>query len=236
MLKLSNKMRGCFLWSSRRLRNTTSTSITKYVIIKDCKSFLRKLCNLKPHQLFCAIIFIVLSKAVFAIALPNSDYSSANNYEHRDLHYKKIVTKQKQIVHLINPEKFTIKSVHASSLDKSIAYVSNIARKNNALIGINGGFFKVNEYNKVASPAGVLKVDKKWHGIAYNPRAAIGWNKGQSNALIDILQTYTTVKVGMKSYNVNSFNPLKKFNKGTIFSFENKSRFLLTFFFTSTLT
>lgn len=142
----------------------------------------------------------------------------------KDIAYKKYVTKNKQIIHTIeiNPDKFDIISTHACMLDKSKTQVALMAKFSNAIMGINGGFFRLNQNKKFATPAGVLKIKNKWHGIAYKARGAIGWSNSNNKVGIDIIQTSTKVKIAGKTYNINHFNPLNSYEKNALFSHNSR--------------
>lgn len=140
------------------------------------------------------------------------------------LQYKKIVTNKNKTIHVfeINRDKFEIISAHASSINKEKATVYNIAKHSNAILGINGGFFKVSKDHTFVSPAGILKIKDKWHGIAYNPRGAIGWSNnnidGKGYMIIDVVETKTLLHIDGLHYKVNIFNPVDQYTKGAIFS------------------
>lgn len=136
--------------------------------------------------------------------------------------YKKIKTEQNQIIHVIeiDPDKYNIITSHASELGKAKTQVYKMAKHHNAVIGINGGFFRFNKNNIYAVPAGVLKVDDKWQGIAYRPRAAIGWSNKNNQALIDIIQTNTYVNINGNKYKIRNFNPLNEYKVNAVFSHE----------------
>ena len=124
-----------------------------------------------------------------------------------DFYYKTILVDQ-QLVHTItvNPKKYKIINTTAQATGENIDFLSNIARKYSAIAAINGGFFREIEHNLFV-PAGPLKVGNVWHGIAYQPRAAIGWKADGDLVLIDRLKTKTLVQVGSLNLPVYYFNP-----------------------------
>lgn len=58
--------------------------------------------------------------------------------------------------------------------------VMAMAKKNNAIAAINGGFWREN-----GQPAGILKVKNKWYGTASRPRGAIGWSQEGKYTVMD---------------------------------------------------
>lgn len=151
--------------------------------------------------------FIIL----FDILLPISVANSSSNSP--DCYYQPRIIKH-QLIHTvtINPIKHKIINATAKSIDKNVAHVGQIARKYNALAAINGGFFR-EIGNNLFVPAGILKVDNIWHGIAYKSRAAIGWQTNSSLVLIDRLTTKTSLKIGELQFPIYNFNPNYNVNK-----------------------
>lgn len=144
-------------------------------------------------------ILLILVLSFFL--LPRSLANSA------DCYYQTHIIKQK-LIHTvtINPNKYTITNITAHSINKNIAHVAQIAHKYNAIAAINGGFFReIN--NNFFVPAGALKINKIWHGIAYQPRASIGWQASGNLVLIDRLTTKTSIKIGDTTFPVAYFNP-----------------------------
>ena len=62
--------------------------------------------------------------------------------------------------------------------------VTSFVERSKALAGVNGGFWKVN-----GDPAGILKCDGEFMGLAIKPRGAIGWKDGGKVVYIDRLLT-----------------------------------------------
>lgn len=145
--------------------------------------------------------------------------------------FSKKYTEDNKIINIIevDPSQYEIISSHASELNKSKAQIEDFAEHHKAIIAINGGFFKLSDSKRYAVPAGVLKVNNKWHGISYVPRAAIGWNNLQESSkditLIDIVDTKSKVLLGENVYKVNNFNPLGYNAKNSLYSFGNREIF-----------
>ena len=90
----------------------------------------------------------------------------------------------------IDPSKFKIVAARAQDAGLGLATVKELAQHFSALAAINGGFFRFNEPNVSSGlPAGVLKIKHQWHGIAYYPRGAIGWDPDSNLIVFDLLQT-----------------------------------------------
>jgi exopolysaccharide biosynthesis protein len=143
--------------------------------------------------------------------------------EQTGITYKKINSLPGKKIHafMVDPKLHPIVSMHASEIsDYNNASVDTMAEHAKALIGINGGFFKASKDLQFIAPAGILKIRDKWHGIAYVPRAAIGWsNHVDSAATIDLLATSTAMHVKNSTHKINVFNPVTTFKKNALFSF-----------------
>lgn len=77
---------------------------------------------------------------------------------------------------LVDPNEYDIVSIRAKSREG----IENLAKRNGALVAVNGGFWKND-----GRPAGILKVDGEFLGVPVKPRAAIGWNKNNKIFFID---------------------------------------------------
>jgi len=125
--------------------------------------------------------------------------------------YKKYTPNELTLIHVltINPKTTKITATRAHDIGQSIATVGTIAQQYKALAAINGGFFRLNEQSTSNwVPAGVLKINKQWHGIAYRSRGAIGWDPTTGKVLFDILQTKSNVKIKQRDMPVNAMNKI----------------------------
>ena len=150
-------------------------------------------------KLLLILLFFILNNPLIGY----SDHKP----EEDDCYYKTVIVEQK-LLHTVtvNPNKYKIINALAKVTGKNVDFVSHIARKYHALIAINGGFFREVEPTFFV-PAGPLKVAGTWHGIAYQPRAAIGWKSNGNLTLIDRLKTKTLVQIGDLNLPVYYFNP-----------------------------
>lgn len=119
----------------------------------------------------------------------------------------------------VDPKQVTIVAVRAKDAGAGLMTVDNIARQFNALAAINGGFFRVDE-SLVPNglPAGILKINNNWHGIAYKARGALGWQPETDQALIDIVQTDSKIVLQGGNYPINTMNKLAQNNKAALLS------------------
>lgn len=146
----------------------------------------------------CLVVLLYFINCYQAVALAN----------HEDFYYKTIVFEQ-QLLHTVtvNPNKYKIvNAIAATTTGKNVDALSRIARKHNALAAVNGGFFRA-VADDLFVPAGPLKIMGVWHGIAYHPRAAIGWKDGSNLVVIDRLKTKTVIKAGNLNLPIFYFNP-----------------------------
>src|SRR3990167_8530 len=95
----------------------------------------------------------------------------------------------------LDPSKVKVIAARAQDLGQGLSFVPELAQHYKALAAINGGFFRHNHASSVGLPAGVLKIDQAWYGIAYRARGAIGWDPESNTVLMDILQTKSTLKI-----------------------------------------
>jgi exopolysaccharide biosynthesis protein len=123
------------------------------------------------------------------------------------LNYSTITTATNQIVHIleIDPHKFELTLKHAKDRAQAIETVANLARDNNAIAAINGGYFHLGD-GRDGLPAGNLKIDKQWYGIASSIRAAVGWSNDGSIKVIDRIQTKTSLKFNGYKFPVHNVN------------------------------
>lgn len=142
------------------------------------------------------------------------------------MEYKQYITDAQQVIHVlsINPKNYILKSVHANHSVHGLETVASIAKKENAIAGINGSFFRMGE--KVDGlPAGILKIDGRWFGVAYRAHGALGWsyhqnretdqsdaNVSQKNStlgltvLMDRLQTRSSLELNGTKFPVHGLN------------------------------
>jgi len=119
-----------------------------------------------------------------------------------------IKTLNKQIVYAIeiDPRQFSISPVHAQNQAFGRENLQDIAKRHHAVLAINGGFFLGGESTN-GLPAGILKIDKQWYGIAYRNRAAIGWcHDKQPITLIDRITSFTALFTQNKYYPAQALN------------------------------
>lgn len=135
------------------------------------------------------------------------------------LDYRKIQTPAKQIIHLleVNPKHFEIKAVHAGQGAFGRQPLNELAKQHGALAAINGGFFKGGNPLVNGLPAGILKIQGQWYGIAYQTRAAIGWS-AKTPACIDRIQTKTHVYMDHKKWPVQAMNQPPSDRKSILYS------------------
>jgi exopolysaccharide biosynthesis protein len=135
--------------------------------------------------------------------------------------YKKYTPNEFTIIHVltVNPNTTKIIATRAKDTGHSIATVGSIAQHHNALAAINGGFFRLNEQSTSNwVPAGALKINNQWHGIAYKSRGAIGWDPANGKVLFDIIQTKSNVRIEQLDMPVNAMNKLVSGRRTALFS------------------
>ncbi len=105
------------------------------------------------------------------------------------LHYQ-VIDKDQHQIHLLEVDRRynNVISVMADKEPLQKQEVSSFVKQDDAIAGINAGFFHLDKEGK-AKAAGALKIDNKWIGYAHLPRAAIGWNKNNNKVLVDRIIT-----------------------------------------------
>lgn len=124
------------------------------------------------------------------------------------LQYERLLNANNQLIHFVevDPKHLDIRPAAAKTSGLGRESVSYIAKRHQAIVGINGGFFQVAK-TLAGIPAGVLKIDEQWYSIAYRPRGAIGWKTDNpSLAFIDRVQTKTRVKINQTYFPVHTMN------------------------------
>lgn len=118
----------------------------------------------------------------------------------------------------VDPTKIKMSVVRAQDVGSGLQTVADMARHFSALAAINGGFFRLKDPGAGLLPAGVLKINNQWHGIAYKPRGAIGWDPDSNLVLIDILQTESKLKINNRVMPINAINTILGINRASLFS------------------
>jgi exopolysaccharide biosynthesis protein len=125
------------------------------------------------------------------------------------------------LIHVItiDPTKVKIVAARAQDAGKGLCTVAEVAKHFSALAAINGGFFRFNQSDGSAGvSAGALKVNNAWHGIAYSPRGAIGWDPNKNLVLFDVLQTQSKLLLNQQPMPINAMNKLSNGSKGILLS------------------
>jgi len=135
------------------------------------------------------------------------------------LRYWKVTTALQQSVHVlkVDPSLLSITAAHAKEQALGRETVAAIAKRHKAIAAINGGFFKSGEAID-GLPAGVLKIQSQWYGIAYRSRGAIGWSNQIQTVLMDRIQTKTSVYLNHKKFPVHTVNQPGLVNKTVLYT------------------
>lgn len=138
------------------------------------------------------------------------------------IHYQVDTSNRFATIHIltIDPKDAKVIAARAQDVGHGLCNVAYLAKQYKAIAAINGGFFRVNRNLSINGvPAGILKLNNAWHGIAYKPRGAIAWDPETNSTLIDIVQTQSAVLLHGQTLPVNAMNKLVRGNdKATLFS------------------
>jgi exopolysaccharide biosynthesis protein len=85
----------------------------------------------------------------------------------------------------VDPKEHVILPVKAVARET----VTTLAKRHEAVAAVNGGFWKLN-----GDSAGILKINRFWHGTPIKPRGAIGWSLNCQKVLIDRVLTNYDLK------------------------------------------
>ena len=124
-------------------------------------------------------------------------------------------------IHVLTLDLTKVKLVagRAQDVGPGLQTVEDIAKHFSAIAGINGGFFRLKDTSSTnLVPAGVLKIDNNWHGIAYKSRGAIGWDPTSNIVLFDIVQTNSHVEINKTRQPINAMNTVLGINRTSLFS------------------
>lgn len=105
----------------------------------------------------------------------------------------------------IDPKQTRVIAIHANQQILGRAPLSQMAKQYGALAGINGGFFRLSQTNN-GFPAGILKIQSQWYGIAYRNRGALAWNASDGIPLFDRIRTKTRLQLDHQILTVQGLN------------------------------
>lgn len=137
----------------------------------------------------------------------------------KGLQYLEITTPDNQIVHVldVDPSELDMISAHANDQVLGREALPEIAKRHRAIAAINGGYFLGDPFTD-GLPAGILKINNRWYGIAYRLRGAIGWSNQKPITLMDRVQTKTNVYFDHKKLPVHGLNQPPAQNKAILYS------------------
>lgn len=118
----------------------------------------------------------------------------------------------------LNPKRVKIIAVRAHEVGDNITTIGVMAKKFNALAAINGGFFRLNKQSDNWVPAGALKTNNQWHGIAYKSRGAIGWDPTTGGVLFDRVQTSSKIIIANNAFPINAMNKIVSGDRAALLS------------------
>lgn len=156
----------------------------------------------------------ILVPAFFLVSLLNSSSVCAAT---TGITYKKYTPDNFSTIHVVtvDPTKFKIIAARAQDVGAGLESVTTIGQHYAALVAINGGFFRLNDpESPVGVPAGVLRINNHWYGIAYQPRGAIGWDPRTNKVLMDRLQTKSNLTINNNNFRISAMNKNARINKG----------------------
>lgn len=152
---------------------------------------------MKATRVLCTIWLILWIAQVVGSVCPASRGFS---YEHRQ-------SAGPLSVHIavIDPSAFSIEAVRALDRGTGRETVSAMARRERAVVAVNGGFFRIGgDYD--GEPVGILKIEDQWFSDPGLPRAAIGWTRDGRSVSIGRVAMHWRIRIGAKDYRVDGLN------------------------------
>lgn len=134
------------------------------------------------------------------LAVPAQDHAPPIAYEHRR-------TNDPLSIHIaqVQPERVRIIAALAGAGGFSRDPVSRLARREQALLAINGGFFKIGEPDD-GEPAGILRIGGEWVSDSPLPRGALGWKGNGLDVAVGQLATRWHLQAGTETQPVTGIN------------------------------
>jgi hypothetical protein len=106
---------------------------------------------------------------------------------------------------VVDPARFQFEVVRARDKGLGRETVSSLVRRSGAILGVNGGFFRVgSEYD--GEPVGVLKINDDWYSDPALPRAALGWTADGRQVRLGRLKMRWEVQIGKEKFKVDGIN------------------------------
>ncbi len=188
---------------------------------------------MKKYFLHLAIIFIFLCQGCETVKQPiifNLQQIHESNYKGIIVQQEKIIGKSNISIYTaeIPKNQFSIELIKPNNAIDSSYRVSELAKKENAILAINGGFFSIYEKTKGiqlpsynlntcyphlydpynALPARNLKINTKWFATYPNENGVVAWSKSMDKFIIDRIKNENYI-----SFNGNNiaFTNLNKY-------------------------
>ena len=108
----------------------------------------------------------------------------------------------------VDPTQFEIRPALAYGKGAGLDTVSNIAKQNNAVAAINGGFFKGNRQN--GAPEYAYKIEDTWYADSTTPRSVLGWNEDADELFVGRLKNKWSLSIDGKEYPTGRVNQVRQ--------------------------
>lgn len=142
------------------------------------------------------VFFLACSWAFFSVeSLP------------KGFHYEHLELPDPLSIHIleVDPAFVAIRAAHASPSILSLEKTSAIAKKENAIAAVNGGFFRTQGLYG-GSSSGALKIGGKWLSSPRCNRGAIGWKAEGKQTLIDRLGLNSELIIKNHRFRISGIN------------------------------
>lgn len=131
-------------------------------------------------------------------------------------------------IHVVEVDPTLYEILPVKALDNGIGResVDSIAKRHNAICGINGGFFSIGGMFD-GKACGALKINE-WVALPFKPRGCIGWSKNDQKPIFDRLIIKVFCNYQQKSYLLDGLNKPRKEESAILYT-PNFHRTTLTF-------
>jgi len=161
---------------------------------------------------FLSLFLLLTSFGFSAAALTQPQSTVSVEYEHR-------MIEGPNSIHIARfmPGEGRIVMAKAREYSLGRETVSTISARENAVFGMNAGFFEMRG-PLAGSPTEVLKIRDKWYGVPDLPRAALGWKEDGTAFLLDRLKMDWKAVVGDREMTVDKVNSSRDADKLVLFT------------------
>jgi uncharacterized protein YigE (DUF2233 family) len=139
-------------------------------------------------------------------------------YSFEGIHYQHSITKERHSVHILEVDPLLTKIVSAHAYNQALGRqtVLELAKNNQALAAINGGFYRGGKWEGL--PSGILKIQNTWFALPYKARGAMGWSEDGQTVLMDRVIGRIFINLAGKTFPLDGLNRPRLDHEKILFS------------------